>query len=79
MTAVLRGFDRRRVAGFTQEKPYLLAAYEPLVEIRKAPIEIDGLGMGVRRRREAADRDLARDPRRDRPRCSTSTRIRPAR
>jgi ATP-dependent Lon protease len=47
VTAVLRGIDRRRVTSFTQEKPYLLAAYEPLVEIRKDPIEIDGLGMAV--------------------------------
>jgi ATP-dependent Lon protease len=47
VTAVLRGIERRRVTGFTQEKPYLLAAYEPLVEVRKDPIEIDGLGMAV--------------------------------
>ena len=47
VTAVLRGIERRRVAGFTQEKPYLVATYEPLVEIRKDPIEIDGLGMAV--------------------------------
>src|SRR5262245_24457677 len=47
VTAVLRGVERRRVVGFTQEKPYLLASYEPLVEIRKDPIEIDGLGMAV--------------------------------
>ncbi len=47
VTAVLRGIDRRRVTGFTQEKPYLLATYEPLVELRKDPIEIDGLGMAV--------------------------------
>jgi ATP-dependent Lon protease len=47
VTAVLRGIERRRITGFTQEKPFLLAAYEPLVEIRKDPIEIDGLGMAV--------------------------------
>src|ERR1700690_3271505 len=47
VTAGLRGIDRRRVTGFTQEKPYLLATYDPLVEIRKDPIEIDGLGMAV--------------------------------
>jgi ATP-dependent Lon protease len=47
VTAVLRGIERRRVTGFSQEKPFLLAQYEPLVEIRKDPIEIDGLGMAV--------------------------------
>jgi ATP-dependent Lon protease len=47
VTAVLRGIERRRVTGFVQEKPFLLASYEPLVEIRKDPIEIDGLGMAV--------------------------------
>ena len=47
VTAVLRGIERRRITGFTQEKPFLLASYEPLVEIRKDPIEIDGLGMAV--------------------------------
>jgi ATP-dependent Lon protease len=47
VTAVLRGIERRRITGFNQEKPFLLAAYEPLVEIRKDPIEIDGLGMAV--------------------------------
>ncbi len=47
VTAVLRGIERRRITGFTQEKPFLVAAYEPLVEIRKDPIEIDGLGMAV--------------------------------
>src|SRR3954451_21548943 len=47
VTAVLRGVERRRVTSFTQEKPYLVASYEPLVEIRKDPIEIDGLGMAV--------------------------------
>ena len=47
VTAVLRGIERRRVTGFAQEKPYLVATYEPLVEIRKDPIEIDGLGMAV--------------------------------
>ncbi len=47
VTAVLRGIERRRVTGFTQEKPFLVASYEPLVEIRKDPIEIDGLGMAV--------------------------------
>ena len=47
VTAVLRGVERRRVVGFTQEKPYLVASYESLVEIRKDPIEIDGLGMAV--------------------------------
>jgi ATP-dependent Lon protease len=30
-----------------QEKPFLVATYDPLVEIRKDPIEIDGLGMAV--------------------------------
>src|SRR5512137_1541690 len=44
---VLRRIERRRVTGFVQEKPYLVAAYEPLLEIRKDPIEIDGLGMAV--------------------------------
>ena len=47
VTAVLRGIERRRVTGFVQEKPFLVAAYEPLIEIRKDPIEIDGLGMAV--------------------------------
>src|SRR3954453_21010327 len=47
VTAVLRGIERRRVTGFTQEKPFLLATYEPLTELRKDPIEIDGLGMAV--------------------------------
>ncbi len=47
VTAVLRGIERRRITGFTQEKPFLVASYEPLVEIRKDPIEIDGLGMAV--------------------------------
>ena len=47
VTAVLRGLDRRRVVGFPQEKPYLLAQFDPLTEIRKDPIEIDGLGMAV--------------------------------
>src|SRR4051794_32870542 len=45
VTAVLRGTERRRVTGFVQEKPYLVAAFEPLTELRKDPIEIDGLGM----------------------------------
>ena len=47
VTAVLRGLERRRVNGFVQEKPYLVASYEPLIEARKDPIEIDGLGMAV--------------------------------
>src|ERR1017187_6849524 len=47
VTAVLRGIERRRVTGFIQEKPFRVASYEPLVEIRKDPIEIDGLGMAV--------------------------------
>jgi ATP-dependent Lon protease len=47
VTAVLRGIERRRVTGFVQEKPFLVASYESLVEIRKDPIEIDGLGMAV--------------------------------
>src|SRR3954451_7804288 len=47
VTAVLRGVERRRVTSFTQEKPYLVASYESLVEARKDPIEIDGLGMAV--------------------------------
>jgi ATP-dependent Lon protease len=47
VTAVLRGMERRRVIGFAQEKPYLVASYENLVELRKDPIEIDGLGMAV--------------------------------
>jgi ATP-dependent Lon protease len=47
VTAVLRGLERRRVTGFVQEKPYLVASFEPLVEVRKDPIEIDGLGMAV--------------------------------
>jgi ATP-dependent Lon protease len=47
VTAVLRGIERRRLTGFVQEKPFLTASYEPLVEIRKDPIEIDGLGMAV--------------------------------
>src|SRR6516165_4567597 len=47
VTAVLRGTERRRVTGFVQEKPYLVASYGPLTEIRKDPIEIDGLGMAV--------------------------------
>ena len=47
VTAVLRGLERRRVVGFPQEKPYLLAQFDPLTEIRKDAIEIDGLGMAV--------------------------------
>ncbi len=47
VTAVLRGIERRRITGFVQEKPFMLASYEPLVEVRKDPIEIDGLGMAV--------------------------------
>src|SRR5262249_17032285 len=47
VTAVLRGLERRRVTSFVQERPYLVAAYEPLAELRKDPIEIDGLGMAV--------------------------------
>ncbi len=47
VTAVLRGLERRRVSGYVQEKPYLVASYGPLTEIRKDPIEIDGLGMAV--------------------------------
>jgi ATP-dependent Lon protease len=47
VTAVLRGIERRRITGFIQEKPFLVATYDPLVEIRKDPIEIDGLGMAV--------------------------------
>jgi ATP-dependent Lon protease len=47
ITAVLRGIERRRVTGFVQEKPFLVASYEPLTETRKDPIEIDGLGMAV--------------------------------
>ncbi|HEX7598061.1 MAG TPA: endopeptidase La, partial [Polyangia bacterium] len=47
VTAVLRGVERRRITGFLQEKPFLVASYDPLVEIRKDPIEIDGLGMAV--------------------------------
>jgi len=47
VTAVLRGLERRRVTSFVQEKPYLVAAFGPLTEIRKDPIEIDGLGMAV--------------------------------
>jgi len=47
VTAVLRGVERRRITGFVQEKPFLVATYDPLVEIRKDPIEIDGLGMAV--------------------------------
>ena len=47
VTAVLRGIERRRITGFAQEKPFLVATYDPLVEIRKDPIEIDGLGMAV--------------------------------
>ena len=34
VTAVLRGIDRRRVTAFVQEKPYLLAAYEPLMMLK---------------------------------------------
>jgi ATP-dependent Lon protease len=47
VTAVLRGIERRRVVGFVQEKPYLVASFDPLVEVRKDTIEIDGLGMAV--------------------------------
>ena len=47
VTAVLRGVERRRVVGFSQEKPFLLAQFEPLSEMRKDAIEIDGLGMAV--------------------------------
>ncbi len=47
VTAVLRGLERRRVTGFVQEKPFLLASYQAAQEIRKDAIEIDGLGMAV--------------------------------
>src|SRR5436190_10881647 len=47
VTAVLRGLERRRVTSFVQERPYLVASYDPLVETRQDPIEIDGLGMAV--------------------------------
>jgi ATP-dependent Lon protease len=47
ITAVLRGVERRRITGFVQENPFLLASYEPAPELRKDPIEIDGLGMAV--------------------------------
>src|SRR5689334_25393140 len=47
VTAVLRGLERRRVTGFVQERPYLMASYEALVETRKDPIVFDGLGMAV--------------------------------
>ena len=47
VTAVLRGVERRRIKGYSQEKPFLVANYEPVAEIRKDPIEIDGLGMAV--------------------------------
>jgi ATP-dependent Lon protease len=47
VTAVLRGIERRRITGFPQEKPFLVASFEPLNELRKDPIEIDGLGMAV--------------------------------
>ena len=47
VTAVLRGVDRRRVTGFTQEKPYLLATYESLVELRKIRSRSTGSGMAV--------------------------------
>ncbi|MDZ4695185.1 MAG: endopeptidase La [Deltaproteobacteria bacterium] len=47
VTAVLRGVERRRIKGFVQEKPFMIAQYESAREIRKDPIEIDGLGMAV--------------------------------
>ncbi|MDX2021450.1 MAG: endopeptidase La [Deltaproteobacteria bacterium] len=47
ITAVLRGIERRRITGFTQDKPFLLATYEAAPEERDNPIEIDGLGMAV--------------------------------
>jgi len=47
ITAVLRGIERRRTKSFLQEKPFLVASYDPAPEIRKDPIEIDGLGMAV--------------------------------
>jgi ATP-dependent Lon protease len=47
VTAVLRGVERRRIKGFIQEKPFMIAQYESAREIRKDPIEIDGLGMAV--------------------------------
>ncbi len=47
MTAVLRGIERRRITAIVDEKPFITATYEPLQEIRKDPIEIDGLGMAV--------------------------------
>src|SRR3954462_6648976 len=47
VTAVLRGIERRRLTGFVRSEPFLVATYEPLQEIRKDPIEIDGLGMAV--------------------------------
>ena len=34
VTAVLRGIERRRITGFVQEKPFLVASYEPLQELR---------------------------------------------
>src|SRR6202142_3467817 len=40
VTAVLRGLERRRGIGFPQEKPYLRAQFDPLVEVRKDLIEI---------------------------------------
>ena len=65
VTAVLRGIERRRVTGFTQEKPYLVG------ELRAAGRDPQGSdrdrrpGHGGLRRRQAADRDLARHPGRD--------------
>src|SRR5258708_35567937 len=46
VTAVLRGLERRRVTGLIQARRYLTASLETRTEIRKAPIELDGLVMG---------------------------------
>jgi len=47
VTIVLRGLQRRRVTGFVQEQPFLVASYEPLVEIRKDHIMIEALAAAI--------------------------------
>ena len=65
VTAVLRGLERRRVTGFVQEKPYLVASFGPLAEVRKDADRDRRPRHGGLRRRQAAHRDLARHPGRD--------------
>ena len=59
VTAVLRGVERRRVVGFTQEKPYLVASYESLRGDSQGPDRDRRAGHGRLRRRQAAHRNFA--------------------